>query len=127
MCTVTLSYDKNNATARQQLESLLSTGLFYVRKTPWQRDIIDYSDPWLYEDHGDLPQLQEGKESYTPEEVLDIIVKDVREIAHTKKLLRAAKALTPEEVSSMEQKDSFTVEESQKLLLRMVEEEYAKL
>lgn len=116
MCTVTLSYDKNNATARQQLESLLSTGLFYVRKTPWQRDRvyvedgevkldfvedetdfeefrsvlhemvereymdIDYSDPWLYEDHGDLPQLPEGKESYTPEEVLDIIVKDVRKI-----------------------------------------------
>ena len=44
---------------------------------------IDYSDPWLYEDHGDLPPLPAGKETFTPEEVLDIIMKDVRHIYET--------------------------------------------
>ena len=33
----------------------------------------------LYEDHGDIPLFEE-KDSYTPEEVLDIILKDVRKI-----------------------------------------------
>lgn len=40
---------------------------------------IDYSDPWLYEDHGDLP-LYEEKDSYTPEEVCALVLKEVRRI-----------------------------------------------
>ena len=40
---------------------------------------IDFSDHWLYENHGDLP-LHEEKETYTPEEVLDLILKDIRKI-----------------------------------------------
>jgi cephalosporin-C deacetylase-like acetyl esterase len=34
MCTVTLSYDSNNAVARQKLEVLLSTGLFMQVHSP---------------------------------------------------------------------------------------------
>ena len=30
MCTVTLEYNKNDVTARQQLTTLLSTGLFFL-------------------------------------------------------------------------------------------------
>ena len=32
MCTVTLSYDRNNALARRKLQALLSTGLFVEEK-----------------------------------------------------------------------------------------------
>ena len=33
MCTVTLTYDSNNALARRKLSDLLSTGLFMKKKT----------------------------------------------------------------------------------------------
>lgn len=85
MCTVTLSYDAKNAKARQALTALLSTGLFTqlpdIGEESADGDMdIDYSDPWLYEDHGDLPPLPEGKESFTLEEAYDLIVKDVCQI-----------------------------------------------
>ena len=37
-------------------------------------------DPCLYEDHGDLPPLPEDKEFYTPEELRDILMEDLRAI-----------------------------------------------
>lgn len=40
MCTITLSYDKNNALARRKLAALLKTGLFQqgeVQETPSKR------------------------------------------------------------------------------------------
>ncbi|MBQ8127634.1 MAG: hypothetical protein IJ176_04465 [Prevotella sp.] len=82
MCTLTLTYDKNNAEARQALAALLRTG-FFTELSSSDDDsaaVIDYSDPWLYEDHGDLPQLPADKESYTPEEALNLILEDVRQI-----------------------------------------------
>ncbi len=33
MCTVTLSYDRNNALARRKLSTLLSSGLFVEKRT----------------------------------------------------------------------------------------------
>ena len=40
MCTVTLSYDPNNALARRKLAALLSTGLF-VKKEMEQRTEVE--------------------------------------------------------------------------------------
>ena len=79
---------------------------------------IDYSDPWLYEDHGDLPLFEE-KDSYTPEEVLDIILKDVRKIY-------AEEDMSAKGIEALKQKEELTVEEMQALLLNMVDEEYSK-
>ncbi len=77
MCTVTLSYDKHNAEAREKLAVLLNSGLFTeIDKS----DAIDYNDPWLYEDHGDLPPLPEGKDTFTPDEAYEIIMNDIRHI-----------------------------------------------
>ena len=80
MCTVTLSFDPNNVLAQRSLAALLATGQFIADQNTMKRYSIDYSDPWLYEDHGDLPPLPEGKETFTPEEALDIILKDIRQI-----------------------------------------------
>jgi len=79
MCTITLSYDKKDAVAREKLAILLSSGLFTQLDESSDLD-IDYNDPWLYEDHGDLPPLPEGKDSFTPEEAFDLIIKDIRKI-----------------------------------------------
>lgn len=40
MCTVTLSYDKNNALARRKLAALLNTGLF-VKKDEEQQPLTE--------------------------------------------------------------------------------------
>ena len=89
MCTVTLSYDAKNVKAQQALLTLLSTGLFTQMPTPGEESSvddpdIDYSDPWLYEDHGDLPPLPEGKESFNLEELRDILISDLNEIYDVK-------------------------------------------
>lgn len=83
MCTVQLTYDKKNQKAREMLAAVIASGLFYVDGGDSQDLAIDYSDPWLYEDHGDVPPLPEGKETFTPEEALDIILKDIRHIYET--------------------------------------------
>ena len=69
MCTIRLSYDQTNAKARDMLATMIDSGLFHVSEAADEDLDIDYSDPWLYEDHGDLPPLPEGKETFTPEEV----------------------------------------------------------
>ena len=79
MCTVQLTYDPNNALAQKSLAALLATGQFIADEATQERFSIDCSDPWLYEEGGDLPPLPE-KESFTPEEVIDIITKDIRRI-----------------------------------------------
>lgn len=79
MCTITLSYDKKDAVAREKLAILLSSGLFTQLDESSDLD-IDYNDPWLYEDHGDLPPLPEGKDSFTPEEAFDLIINDIHKI-----------------------------------------------
>ena len=46
MCTITLSYDQNNALARRKLAALLATGLFTQQATdhkePTQEEIDSY-------------------------------------------------------------------------------------
>ena len=42
MCTVTLTYDQNNALARRKLAALLATGLFTQQP-------VDYQEPTLEE------------------------------------------------------------------------------
>ena len=79
MCTITLSFNPNNVLAQRSLAALLATGQFTTDEETMARYSIDYSDPWLYEDHDDLPPLPE-KESFTPEEALDMILKDIRQI-----------------------------------------------
>lgn len=52
MCSITLSYNQNNETARQQLMTLLSTGLFMVTSHDNEVEDVpgmDYSDPSLFE------------------------------------------------------------------------------
>lgn len=82
MCVVTLSYKKNDALAQQALATLLSTGLFTELNRTDDEEVlsIDETDPWLFEDHGDLPSLPDGKGYFTPEEALDLVLKDIRDI-----------------------------------------------
>ena len=56
---------------------LLSSGLFTEID---ESDAIDYNDPWLYEDHGDLPPLPEGKDTFTLEELREILISDLNEV-----------------------------------------------
>lgn len=80
MCTVTLSYDANNQLARQQLQFLLSTGLFTQISTDGELD-IDYSDPQLYEEN-DLPIPSDRNLSL--DELEQMVVADIREICELK-------------------------------------------
>lgn len=80
MCTIRLSYDQTNAKARDMLATMIDSGLFHVSEAADEDLDIDYSDPWLYEDHGDLPPLPAGKETFTPEEVRTMLMEDLREI-----------------------------------------------
>ncbi len=78
MCTVTLSYDPNNVLAQQSLSALLATGQFIVDK-----DIdIDDSDPWLYEEDGDLPIPLDRNLSL--DELENLVVADIRSICGVK-------------------------------------------
>ena len=79
MCTVTLSYDNTNAQAREKLAALLASGMF-EELFPEEEQDIDYNDPWLYEDHGDLPMMEDSKEYYTPEELREMLIGDLRDI-----------------------------------------------
>ena len=79
MCTVTLSYDGNNALAQQQLSALIASGLFI--QLGLQDDLdINYNDPWLYKSHDEMPPLPESKETYSLEEFRDILINDLNEI-----------------------------------------------
>ena len=80
MCTVTLSYDSNNALAQQQLQILLSTGLFTQISTDNELD-IDYSDPQLYEENS-LPIPTDRNLSL--EELEQFVVADIRKICDLK-------------------------------------------
>ena len=81
MGLVTLSYDKKDERAVKQLSLLLEGALFTELSTKEEElPGIDYNDPWLWEDHGDLPPLPKGKETFTPEEALEMILDDVRHI-----------------------------------------------
>ena len=80
MCTVTLSYDGKNALAQQQLQILLSTGLFTQIGIDNELD-IDYSDPQLYEeDNLSIP----SDRNLSLDELEKLVVADIREICELK-------------------------------------------
>ena len=76
MCTVTLSYNKNNKDASEKLAALLATGLFEELGTYENLD-IDYSDASLYEDEDSLPAITKD---LTPEELEHLIIEDIHSI-----------------------------------------------
>ena len=78
MCTITLSYNENDSVASQKLAALLATGLFTQHEVPQEMD-IDYSDSSLYEED-DLMALPEGKDSYTPEELRELLISDLKSV-----------------------------------------------
>ena len=80
MCTVTLSYDSNNAQAQQQLAALLSTGLFMQIGAEDELD-IDYTDPQLFEDDN-IPLPSDRNLSL--DELEELVVADIREICKMK-------------------------------------------
>ena len=75
MCTVTLSYNENNKMAAEKLAVLLGTGLF-EKVDIEDLDIAD-TDSILSDD--DLA-LSLNKDSYTPEELREMLVNDVKEM-----------------------------------------------
>lgn len=80
MCTVILSYDGNNALAQQQLQVLLSTGLFTQIGADDELD-IDYTDPQLYEENS-LPIPSDRNLSL--DELEQLVVSDIRKIYNLK-------------------------------------------
>lgn len=83
MCTVTLSYDGNNALAQEKLAALMQTGLFFeIPVTGAEEDFpdLDYSDPDIWKVGDELSPLPEGKDSYTLEEFREILVNDLRKV-----------------------------------------------
>ena len=68
---------------------------------------------------GTFSRQSQEKDVYTPEEVLDIILKDVRKIYE-------GKDMSAKGIEALKQKEELTVEEMQALLLNMVDEEYSK-
>ncbi len=79
MCTITLSYNENNKVASDKLAALLQTGLFV--QIDKQEDLdVDYADPSLYVDNVTLP---DERESYSPEELREMLVNDLNEIYGT--------------------------------------------
>ena len=90
MCTVTLSYDKENKEAIRQLSLLLATGLFtQMPEEDEQEDEfpgLDYSDPDLWKKDEESLPLPKGKETFTPEEALDMIINDIEDACHAQNM-----------------------------------------
>ena len=76
MCTVTLSFDKNDKVASEKLAALLGTGLFVQLDSQEELD-IDYSDQSLYEDDPSVPKIDRD---LTPEELEQLIIEDLHSI-----------------------------------------------
>ena len=84
MCTVTLSYDGNNALAQQKMAELLATGLFVPAEDFQHEDEfpgLDFNDPLLFEDDS-LP-LPKDK-TLTIEELEQLVVTDIQNICELK-------------------------------------------
>ena len=71
MCTITLSYNENNKAAAEKLAVLLSTGLFEKLDVE-ELDIADTDDERM--------TLSLDKESYTPEELREMLISDIKEM-----------------------------------------------
>ena len=78
MCTITLSYNPDNALAQESLAALLATGLFQMSEAVADDLPINYSDSRLYEDDITLPNSLDRNLSL--EELEKLVVADVRSI-----------------------------------------------
>jgi len=62
MCTLNITYDKDNKQAREMLATLLASGLFYVNEIPEKKDRVYVEDDevkWeLAEDTTDLEDFR---------------------------------------------------------------------
>ena len=76
MCTVTWSYNENNKVAAEKLAVLHGTGLF--KKIDLEDLDIADSDSMLSDD--EALKLSLDRESYTPEELREMLVNDVKEM-----------------------------------------------
>ena len=89
MCTAKLTYDPNNLLALQHLAALLATGQFTADEETRQRlqapdmadglDVMDVSEPWLYEDDCDLPIPSDRNLSL--DELESLVVADIRSLS----------------------------------------------
>ncbi len=70
------------------------------------------------EKYGSFSHHSLEKDTYTPEEVLEIILTDIRKIY-------AEEDMSAKGIEALKQKEELTVEEMQALLLNMVDEEYS--
>ena len=73
MCTVTLSYNKNNKIASEKLAALLGTGLFVQLEAHDDLD-IDGTDSSLFEIDPSLPEINRD---LTPAELEQLILEDI--------------------------------------------------
>lgn len=71
MCTVTLSYDGNNAIAKQKLEALIKTGLFAL--------MTDFSPSDDEVMKGAYERVMQ-KDSYTPDEAYELTMREIRRV-----------------------------------------------
>jgi hypothetical protein len=76
MCTVTLSYNKNDETAIKSLATLLATGRFVQLDAEDDLD-IDYSDPSLFEEDPNIPIIDRD---LTVEEFRNLLLEDIKKI-----------------------------------------------
>ncbi len=76
MCTVTLSYNKNNKIASEKLAALLGTGLFVQLDEHDDLD-IDGTDSSLFEIDPSLPEINRD---LTPAELEQLILEDIHSI-----------------------------------------------
>ncbi|MBR4276010.1 MAG: hypothetical protein IKQ32_03525 [Prevotella sp.] len=76
MCTVTLSYNKNDETAIKSLATLLATGHFVQLDAEDDLD-IDYSDPSLFEEDPNIPIIDRD---LTVEEFRNLLLEDIKKI-----------------------------------------------
>jgi hypothetical protein len=76
MCTVTLSYNKNNKIASEKLAALLGTGLFVQLDAHDDLD-IDGTDSSLFEIDPSLPEINRD---LTPAELEQLILEDIHSI-----------------------------------------------
>lgn len=76
MCTVTLSYNKNDKVACEKLDALLNTGLFMQLDSHDGID-IDYTNSSLYEIDPSLPAINRD---LSPQELEELILEDIHSI-----------------------------------------------
>ena len=61
MCTISLSYDQNNAVARRMLDELLKSGLFKQTETVAERELRELERRMDAYEHGEMSTIPQEK------------------------------------------------------------------